>query len=60
LVVDQVVGQHQAVIKPLGQFYQGVEEVSGATILGDGTLALILDIPKIFQSSEEQGKVIAA
>ncbi len=60
LVVDQVVGQHQAVIKPLGQFYQGVEEVSGATILGDGTLALILDIPKIFRSSEEQGKVIAA
>ncbi len=33
--VDQVIGQHQTVIKPLGNLYQGVEGMSGATILGD-------------------------
>lgn len=44
-VVDEVIGQHQTVIKNLGHMYQNVKEISGATILGDGTLALILDIP---------------
>jgi len=44
LVVDQVLGKRQTVIKTLGRLYAHVEEVSGATILGDGTVALILDI----------------
>ena len=47
LVVDQVVGEHQTVIKNLGKFYRSIQEVSGATILGDGTVALILDIPQL-------------
>lgn len=42
-VVDFVIGEHQTVIKPLGRFYQHVEGISGATILGDGSVALILD-----------------
>jgi len=42
-VVDQVLGDHQTVIKNLGRFYRHVELVSGATILGNGTVALILD-----------------
>jgi two-component system chemotaxis sensor kinase CheA len=42
-VVDQVLGDHQTVIKNLGRFYRHVDLVSGATILGDGTVALILD-----------------
>lgn len=42
-VVDFVVGEHQTVIKPLGRFYQDIKGISGATILGDGTVALILD-----------------
>ncbi len=42
-VVDFVVGEHQTVIKPLGRIYQDVKGISGATILGDGTVALILD-----------------
>ena len=42
-VVDQVLGDHQTVIKNLGRFYRHVQVVSGATILGDGTVALILD-----------------
>jgi two-component system, chemotaxis family, sensor kinase CheA len=42
-VVDQVLGDHQTVIKNLGRFYSHVQLVSGATILGNGTVALILD-----------------
>jgi len=42
-VVDQVLGNCQTVIKNLGRFYRHVQAVSGATILGNGTVALILD-----------------
>jgi two-component system, chemotaxis family, sensor kinase CheA len=45
--VDVVCGQHQTVIKSLGAMYSGVKGVSGATILGDGTVALIVDVPAI-------------
>jgi two-component system chemotaxis sensor kinase CheA len=54
-VVDQVYGQHQTVLKSLGKYYKNVEGVSGATILGDGTVALILDIHKIFEKEEITG-----
>ena len=46
-VVDAVIGDHQTVIKNLGQVYQHVEGVSGATILGDGDVALILDVQRL-------------
>ncbi|MCX5828974.1 MAG: chemotaxis protein CheA [Deltaproteobacteria bacterium] len=52
-VVDQVVGGHQTVIKNLGRMCRDVHSVSGATILGDGTVALILDLPKIVQQAEQ-------
>jgi two-component system chemotaxis sensor kinase CheA len=55
--VDQVIGEHQTVIKSLGRFYKNADGVSGATILGDGTLALILDIPQLVRSVER--KVLA-
>lgn len=45
IVVDELEAQQQVVIKSLEQNYQRVEGISGATILGDGTVALILDIP---------------
>jgi len=51
-VVDHVIGEHQTVIKNLGKFYRNVEGISGATILGDGTVALILDVPKIAKNVE--------
>ncbi|MFA5182852.1 MAG: chemotaxis protein CheA [Syntrophales bacterium] len=51
-VVDQVVGGHQTVIKNLGRMCKDVKSVSGATILGDGTVALILDLPKIVEQAE--------
>jgi two-component system chemotaxis sensor kinase CheA len=50
-VVDKVIGQHQTVIKNLGKIYRNVTGISGATILGDGTIALIVDVPKIVKSS---------
>jgi two-component system chemotaxis sensor kinase CheA len=52
--VDSVIGGHQTVIKSLGNYYRDVEGISGATILGDGTVALILDIPKLMQASKAE------
>ncbi len=49
LVVDQVIGNHQTVIKSLSKLHSGIEMFSGATILGDGAVALILDIPHLVQ-----------
>ena len=59
-VVDFVVGEHQTVIKPLGRFYQDIKGVSGATILGDGSVALILDSGILAQTAEttEQAQFI--
>jgi len=48
--VDSVIGEHQTVIKSLGRFYHDVQGISGATILGDGSVALILDVPQIVRS----------
>ncbi len=49
-VVDQVLGDHQTVIKNLGAIYRNVQVVSGATILGNGTVALILDPHRLVQN----------
>ncbi len=43
LVVDQILGQEEVVLKPLGNYLGSVFAISGATILGDGKVALILD-----------------
>lgn len=51
LVVDSVIGQHQTVIKALGAMYAGVRGISGATILGDGTVALIIDVPALLRAA---------
>lgn len=48
-VVDEVIGQHQTVIKNLGYLYRDIKKISGATILGDGTLALIIDVSNLIQ-----------
>ncbi len=50
-VVDRVLGNCQTVIKNLGRFYRHVQLVSGATILGDGTVALILDPERLAQDA---------
>jgi len=51
LVVDQVLGNHQTVIKNLGRLYRDIQIVSGATILGNGTVALILDPHRLVQNA---------
>ncbi len=51
-VVDQVIGEHQTVIKNLGKVYQNAKGLSGATILGDGTVALILDVNQLVKDAE--------
>jgi len=49
LVVDQLMGEFQTVIKPLGRLFGHLQGVSGSTILGDGEVALILDVPGLVQ-----------
>ncbi len=55
IVVDRVIGEHQTVIKSLGRIYRDVEGLSGATIKGDGTMALILDVPGLLRAAVESG-----
>ncbi len=52
LVVDNVIGEHQTVIKSLGRIYRNVRGVSGSTILGDGTVALIMDVPGLVDGAQ--------
>jgi two-component system chemotaxis sensor kinase CheA len=54
LVVDQILGDHQTVIKPLSSFHAGIGTFSGATILGDGGVALILDVPHLVAAGQQQ------
>ena len=47
LIVDRLLGEHQTVIKPLGQVFQQIRGLAGSTILGSGEVALILDVPAL-------------
>ncbi len=53
VLVDQVVGGNQTVIKPLGKLFRRADGVSSATILGDGSVALILDVEQIVNAAEK-------
>jgi two-component system chemotaxis sensor kinase CheA len=55
-VVDTVIGDHQTVIKPLGRMYKDVEGLSGATILGDGSVALILDVQRLTRVAVDEDR----
>lgn len=55
LVVDKVIGNHQTVLKSLGRLCRNVTHFSGATILGDGAVALVLDVPGIVRSHHASG-----
>ena len=48
-VVDQLIGQEEVVIKPLGSMLQGTPGIAGATITGDGRIAMILDVPSMLR-----------
>jgi len=68
LVVDQLMGEFQTVIKPLGEMFSRVKGISGSTILGTGEVALILDVPSLVQQAaareaglnEEAGRTCSA
>lgn len=53
LVVDRLLGDTQAVIKPLGRIFRNVRGVNSSTILGDGSVALILDVPALMLHAED-------
>lgn len=54
-VVDQLIGQEEVVIKPLGAMLQGMPGFAGATITGDGRIALILDVPGLMKKYARRG-----
>ncbi len=49
LVVDKLIGEFQTVIKPLGKMFEHVKGIGGFTILGSGSVALVLDVPRMMQ-----------
>ena len=49
IAVDHLLGECQAVIKPLGPLFERVAGIAGSTILGSGEVALILDVPQLVQ-----------
>ncbi len=53
LVVDELMGEFQTVIKPLGQIFTHLRGISGSTILGSGEVALILDVPSLIALAAE-------
>ncbi|MBN9502060.1 MAG: hypothetical protein BGO01_10510 [Armatimonadetes bacterium 55-13] len=61
LLVDELITQNQAVIKSLEANYRKVEGITGATILGDGKVALIMDVPGLFRGTRmEAGRLLAS
>ncbi|MCV9961758.1 chemotaxis protein CheA [Pararhizobium sp. BT-229] len=54
LVVDQIIGDHQTVIKSMSKLHHDVVTFSGATILGDGSVALILDVTHLVAAGQQQ------
>jgi len=50
-VVDELHGEHQTVIKPLGKVFENISGLTGATVLGDGNVALILDVQGLIQKA---------
>jgi len=54
VIVDEILGQAQTVVKPLGKIHEGVEGLSGATILSDGRVALLLDGPGLLNLAERR------
>jgi two-component system chemotaxis sensor kinase CheA len=60
LVVDRVMGTHQTVIQALGKFFRNIEVVSGSTVMGDGRVALILDVAGVVRLADRQCRERAA
>jgi two-component system chemotaxis sensor kinase CheA len=59
LVVDELKGEFQAVIKPLGTLFERIRGISGSTILGSGEVALVLDVPALQDEAARAGSSCA-
>jgi two-component system chemotaxis sensor kinase CheA len=59
LLVDDLLGQHQVVIKSLESNYRKLPGISGATIMGNGKVALILDVAALNATSSRQNRLAA-
>ena len=57
LVVDELLGQKEIVVKSLGDYLDEIRGIAGSTILGDGRVIMILDISDIFLSAYQTGTV---
>lgn len=57
IVVDNITGEYQAVLKPLGKLYRNQDIFSGASILGDGTVALVLDTHKVINKFTKYNEI---
>jgi two-component system chemotaxis sensor kinase CheA len=51
LAVDELYGESQTVIKPLGRLFQGLPGIAGSSVLGNGRVALILDVPALLREA---------
>ncbi len=60
MVVDQIIGDHQTVIKSMSKLHHDVATFSGATILGDGSVALILDVAHLVAAGQQQEAQVRA
>ena len=60
LVVDQIIGNHQTVIKPMSALHRDAATFAGATILGDGEVALILDIAQLIALGQPREETLRA
>ncbi len=60
IVVDHIIGDHQTVIKSLGKLYKDITEISGATIMGNGNVALILDIAGIMETAKREENLMCS
>jgi two-component system chemotaxis sensor kinase CheA len=60
LVVDTLLGEGQVVVKPLGKMFQDIPGISGSTVLGNGRVSLILDVPALISRVAHAGRQTAA
>ena len=60
LVVDELIGQEDVVIKDIAANYRSVHGVAGASIMGDGSVSLILDVGTVMKSFAERGAAVDA
>jgi two-component system chemotaxis sensor kinase CheA len=57
IICDQVIGEYQTVMKPLGRYLEKQGFISGASIMGDGTIALVMDTTRLFNARKAKKEI---